>query len=270
MANTGKQNEGGDWLAWNRTAWDRQVDRGNRWTVPVDDEAVERARAGDWSIVLTPAKPVPRSWFPTSLEGVEILALASGGGQQATVLAAAGANVTLLDNSPRQIEQDRKLCERHGLEIRAEQGDMRDLSRFEQGQFDLCVHPSSNTFVPDPEPVWNEAARVLRPGSVLMSGFLQPAFWIFDEDKALKGELVVRHSIPYADEEALTPEELKKLRDEDEPLCFGHSFDSLLGGQCRAGFVIEDMFEDEMDERPLDRHLPSMMATKSRLRANQP
>ena len=79
-----------DIRAYNRAAWDREVERRNRWTIPVDSEAVERARHGDFSIVLTPVKPVPRDWFPT-LENARVLCLASGGGQQGPILAAAGA-----------------------------------------------------------------------------------------------------------------------------------------------------------------------------------
>ena len=88
-----------DILTYNRRAWDRQVERGNPWTVPVTAEEVARARTGDWRIVLTPTKPVPADWF-LPLDGLDVLCLASGGGQQGPILAAAGANVTVFDNSP--------------------------------------------------------------------------------------------------------------------------------------------------------------------------
>ena len=80
---------------------------------------------------MTPLKPVPREWFPPSIKGLEILCLASGGGQQGPVLAAAGAHVIVLDNSPRQLEQDKMVAEREGLEMRLIEGDMRDLSVFQ-------------------------------------------------------------------------------------------------------------------------------------------
>ncbi len=70
-------------------------------------ETIARARNGDFSILLTEQKPVPREWFPP-LPGLEALCLACGGGQQGPVLAAAGANVTVLDNSPRQLDQDHR------------------------------------------------------------------------------------------------------------------------------------------------------------------
>ena len=65
----------------NRQAWDKAVDRGSRWTVPVDRETVAAARRGLWEIVLTPSKAVPKWWFP-DLGGAQILCLASGGGQR--------------------------------------------------------------------------------------------------------------------------------------------------------------------------------------------
>ncbi|MEZ6104725.1 MAG: hypothetical protein R3B96_01080 [Pirellulaceae bacterium] len=58
------ETEGGDVAGYNRRAWDRQVDQGNRWTVPVDTQRIAAARRGDWSIVLTPERAVPRTWFP--------------------------------------------------------------------------------------------------------------------------------------------------------------------------------------------------------------
>jgi hypothetical protein len=48
-----------DILGYNRHDWDRQVERGNRWTVPGGPEEVARARKGDRSLVLTPTQPVP-------------------------------------------------------------------------------------------------------------------------------------------------------------------------------------------------------------------
>ena len=68
-------------LDYNRSAWDHQVQKKNRWTVPVTSEQINHARKGDWSLVLTPTKPVPGGWFP-DLENCKVLCLASGGGQQ--------------------------------------------------------------------------------------------------------------------------------------------------------------------------------------------
>ena len=50
-----------DVVAYNRQAWNTQVERGNPWTRPVDRETIVAARSGDWSILLTSQTPVPRN-----------------------------------------------------------------------------------------------------------------------------------------------------------------------------------------------------------------
>jgi len=188
-----------DIRAYNRTAWNREVERGNQWTVPVSEAAIAAARRGEWEILLTPSKPVPRAWFP-DLEGIDVLCLASGGGQQGPILAAAGAEVTVLDNSPKQLEQDRRVAERHALSITTFEGDMADLAMFPGQSFDLIVHPVSNCFVPAVRPVWAEAFRVLRREGVLLAGFNNPVIYLFDYDLADRtGILQVKYALPYSD-----------------------------------------------------------------------
>jgi len=251
-----------DPAAWNRQAWDAQVARGNRWTRPVDAAAVAAARRGDWSVVLTPTKPVPRDWFPP-LAGARVLCLAGSGGQQAPLLAAAGARVTVHDLSPAQLAQDRLVAERDGLELRLEEGDMRDLSRYADGAFDLVFHPCSNCFVPDLAPVWREAARVLRDGGVLLAGFVQPVWYLFDEKAMERGELVARHSLPYSDLVHLAEAERAALQAESEPFVFGHTLEQQLGGQLAAGLVLTALFEDGDATRTLDRRIATAMATRA-------
>jgi len=68
-----------DPVAYNRAAWDREVDQENEWTRPVEPDVIARARAGEWSVVLIGYQPVPRDWFPADLAGTAVLCLASGG-----------------------------------------------------------------------------------------------------------------------------------------------------------------------------------------------
>ena len=102
----------------NSNAWDKKVEEGSRYTQPVSREVIERSKSGEWEITVTTEKSVPREWFPKSLDGLKILCLASGGGQQAPVLAAAGADVTVTDISRKQLEQDKKVAERDGLTLK--------------------------------------------------------------------------------------------------------------------------------------------------------
>ena len=247
---------------YNRRAWDGMVERSNRWTVPVDHAAIEAARRGDWEIVLTPTRPVPRAWYPP-LAGEPVLCLAGAGGQQAPVLAAAGARVTVIDNSPRQLEQDQTVARREGLEITSVLGDMRDLSMLSDRSFALVFHPCSNAFVPDVRPVWNEAFRVLRPGGVLLAGFTNPVEYLFDAVAYERGELVVKHALPYSDVTDASPDERARLEAAGEPLSFGHTLEDQIGGQLEAGFVLTAMFEDRWDESALGRYMATFMATRA-------
>src|SRR5215203_1680709 len=224
-----------DIRSYNRDAWNREVEGGaSRWTQAVSPELIALAKTGQFSIVLTENKPVPFEWFPPIM-GADVLCLASGGGQQGPILAAAGAMVTVLDNSPKQLERDARAAAQHGLAITTVHGDMAHLEMFPDETFHLVVHPVSNCFVPDVRPVWREASRVLRHGGSLLAGFVNPAIYIFDLDLAERtGRLEVKHSLPYADGPKNT----------DEPLEFSHTLEEQIGGQIAAGLSIIGMYED--------------------------
>lgn len=247
----------------NKKAWDKLVENKDVWTQVVSKEEVAKARTGNWSIVLTPKIKVPRDWFPEDVKGLKVLCLASGGGQQGPILAAAGMDVTVLDYSPKQLAQDGLVAKRDNLDIKLVEGDMTDLGMFDKDTFDLIVHPWSNCFIENVNAVWNEAYRVLKKGGTLLSGFGNPLEYIFDYDKMNKGQLEVRHSIPYSDLKSLTDEERKTLiYDNFEPLTFGHSLEDQIGGQIRAGFVIGGFYED-VNGGLLDKYIKVGIATKA-------
>ena len=254
-----------DIRSYNREAWNREVEGGkNRWSHPVDSETIASARQGEFSILLTENIPVPKRWFPP-LNGADVLCLASGGGQQGPVLAAVGARVTVLDNSPAQLKQDQLVAERESLSLRMVEGDAADLSIFADESFDLVFNPCSTVFMPDVRLVWKECARVLRRGGILMTGSMNPIHYIFDLYKADEGILEVAHSIPYSDLASIPKADLDELIEKGLPVEFGHSLTDLLGGQCDAGFVITDMYEDYMLESPLHNFHPSYIATRAML-----
>ena len=253
-----------DLLAYNRDAWNRRVADGNQWTVPVSAGQIAEARKGNWQIVLTPTKPVPRDWFPP-LAGTRVLGLAAGGGQQGPILAAAGADVTVFDLSPAQLAQDELVAWREGLSIRTVQGDMADLSCFADGTFDLIVHPCSNCFVPDILPVWREAHRVLKPGGALLAGFTYPIAFVFDPDLEKAGVFQIKYPIPYSDL-ALTEQERQRYTNAGDPLTFGHSLGDQLGGQIAAGFTITGFYEDRRspEKSPISRLMDCFGATRAK------
>ncbi|MDB4809730.1 class I SAM-dependent methyltransferase [bacterium] len=253
-----------DIVGYNRAAWNSQVQKRNPWTIPVSTEEIQRARNDDWQIVLTPEKPVPREWFPDfRASPTEVLCLAGSGGQQAPILAAAGANVTVFDNSEAQLAQDRTVADREGLPIKLIQGDMADLAVLGNASFDLIVHPCSNSFVPSVLPVWKEAERVMKRGANLLSGIVNPVFYLFDDQLMEKGEFKLQHKIPYSDLTSLSSEQMQALLEENEPLCFGHTLTDQLGGQIEAGLVITGLFEDGWSEWPISKYISTFIATKA-------
>ncbi|MDX6188441.1 methyltransferase domain-containing protein [Flavobacterium sp. Fl-318] len=242
----------------NKLAWDNYVDKKDRWTIPVSDQELENVKNGNWSIVLTPKKAVPKNWFPT-LKGLKILGLASGGGQQGPILATLGADVTIFDNSEKQLLQDKTLSDKFDLDIKTVQGDMKDLSVFADNSFDLIFNPCSILFVEDVLPVWKECFRVLKPNGILMTGLMNPISLQLDE-KNLK--LIYKQ--PFSDLHSLPTEELEELKKNKEALLFGHSLTDQIGGQLEAGFTITAMFEDSWGgENKIDEFLPAFIATRA-------
>jgi len=245
----------------NSRIWDERARNDDIWSIPVTAEVIDLARKGDWSIVLTPTKAVPRNWFPENLQGKKILCLAGGGGQQGPILAAAGADVTVFDNSRMQLEKDESVARRDNLTIRTVQGNMQDLSVFEDESFDCIVHPWSNGYVDDILPVWKECARVLRRNGLLLSGFGNPIECIFNVRKLEQGIFSVEHKIPYADIEHLDDPEIRAVAESDGYL-WSHTLEEQIQGQIEAGFAIVGFYEDT-GGTALDKYINSSIATKA-------
>ena len=245
----------------NSKIWDTRSENNDIWSVPVTSEVVKLAREGSWSILLTPTKPVPADWFPESLENKKILCLAGGGGQQGPVLAAAGAEITVFDNSRKQLEKDEFVAERDGLNIRTVQGNMQDLSVFADESFDCIIHPWSNGYVDDIQPVWRECARVLKKNGLLLSGFGNPVEYIFHAGKLERGILEVENTLPYADVEHMDDPEVRAIVN-DGGYLWSHTLEEQIQGQIAAGFAIIGFYED-IGGTALDRYMSGSIATRA-------
>lgn len=248
----------------NRIAWNKQSASGeNPWCQPVDERTIAEARAGRWAVILTPATPVPDVWFG-GVRGKRVLCLASGGGQQVPVLAAAGARVTSFDISEEQLARDRFVAERDGLDVELVRGDMADLSCFESAYFDLIFHPVSNVFAKDVRVVWRECHRVLKSRGRLLAGFMNPDYFLFDHDDLEAGApLVVRYRLPFSESTDSSPKRLQDRLDKCEALEFSHSLSDQIGGQIAVGFVIAGLYEDRWTDEAtrLNPYMPTFIAT---------
>lgn len=250
-----------DFVKHNSIAWDNESKVSNEWTSPVAVDVINKAKRGDWNILLTPTKSVPKEWFG-DIKGKDILCLASGGGQQGPILAAAGGRVTVFDNSQEQLKSDELVAKRDELNIKTVQGDMRDLKCFDDETFDIIVHPVSNCFVDNVLKVWSESYRVLKKNGVLLAGVVNPVNYIFDYKKAEEGVFELKNKIPYSDLESFTEEEKQEFINKKEPFEFGHSLEDLIKGQLDAGFIITGFYEDNNGgKQPLDNYIDEYFAT---------
>ncbi|MBA7682281.1 hypothetical protein ES703_90630 [subsurface metagenome] len=122
-------------------------------------------------------------------------------------------------------------------------------------------------FIPDVRPVWAEAFRVLRHGGVLLSGFSNPVFYLFDYGLADRtGILQVKYALPYSDLTSLTEEEKQRRIDDGFPFEFSHTLEEQIGGQLNAGFMITGLYEDSYSQEGEDlltNYMPTFIATRA-------
>jgi len=232
----------------NAAVWDEWASTGCPWTIPCTSEDIQRAKAGDWGVYLTPIIPVPKEWFApylknNSLTGCKILGLASGGGQQMPIFAVLGAECTVLDYSESQLQKERDVRAREGYAIEIVRADMTERLPFDDASFDLIFHPVSNCYVENVRHVWDECARVLRPGGLLLAGFSNGIDFLFEDEHPLR----VANKLPF-NPLRLSEKERERVLENDGAYFFSHTLEEQIGGQLKAGFRLTDLREDR--DRP--------------------
>ena len=152
-----------DIAAFNQARWRALAEADALFTRPALDldAASARARVDPYGVL-------------GALEGKRVLCLAGGGGQQSAAFALLGARVTVVDLSEAQLERDTKAAAHYGLDVETVQADMRDLSALVAGAYDVVQHAYSINFVPDVRVVFQQVARVIRPGGIYQLQFANP------------------------------------------------------------------------------------------------
>jgi len=213
----------------NQRAWDERVRRHERHTrtiLPRD--------------LLDPLPILdPENWLAGNVRGKTVLCLASGGGLQSAMFAAAGAIVTVVDLSSAMLDQDREVAARHKLKVLALQASMDDLSMFPAGAFEIVLQPVSTCYVPDIGTVFREVARVTCEGAIYISQHKQPASLQADTLPNERGYVIAEP----ADRTGPLPPVLPCHHREADAIEYLHPWRAIIGGMCRAGFVIEDFVE---------------------------
>ncbi len=221
-----------DVARYNRDRWDRLVGANALFTRPYLDLDAASARQ-----CLDPEDRLG------DVSGKQVLCLAGGGGQESVAAALLGADVTVLDLSGAQLQRDREAAAHYGVVPRIEQGDMRDLSRFDSASFDLVLHPYALNFVPDARAVFQQVARVVRPGGGYRVMCANPfTSGLTAEDWTGQAYPL---SQPYLDGAATTYQDqpwvyhrAEETGDIQPPREYRHTLGTVVNGLVEAGFVI--------------------------------
>jgi SAM-dependent methyltransferase len=182
------------------------------------------------------------------VDGKDVLLLAGGGGQQSAAFGLLGAHVTVYDLSEKQLDADRLVAGHYGLEPALIQGDMRDLSRFEGGSFDLVWHAHSLGFVPDPRPIFRGVFRILRRRGLYRLSCPNPFTSHVDENSWTGEGYLIRDAYCEGCERDPGPWEI--WTDEKSPHLvqgpreFGHSLSTLVNVPLELGFTLRGIWED--------------------------
>lgn len=214
----------------NREAWDELA----RQQVPLARPAGEKEFAKPQFIIN------PFGWVDFEVRGRKVLCLAAGGGKHSALFAAAGAETTVVDISPAMLDLDRKIAAERGFRVNVVEASMDNLAALPEAHFDLVVQPVSTCYVPSILPVYREVARVTAPGGLYISQHKQPLNLQASLRLSTIGYPLLE---PYYRSGPLPPVPEGSALRESGTLEFLHRWDELLGGLCRAGFVIEDTFE---------------------------
>lgn len=215
----------------NRRAWDKMVEKGQRFTRPAKTEDL-----GD------PLSTVDAlGWLGGNVQGKRLLCLGAGGGRQSALYASAGADVTVVDISPRMLELDREVAAERGLPVRTVETSMDNLSMFDQQEFEIVIHPVSTCYVPKIGPVYEQVARVTTAGGIYISQHKQPTSLQLSNEPGDSGRYEVQEPY-YRQGEPLQSVEGSRLR-EAGTLEYLHRWEEIIGALCRNGFAIEDLVE---------------------------
>jgi ubiquinone/menaquinone biosynthesis C-methylase UbiE len=173
----------------------------------------------------------------------DVLCLACGGGQQSIAFALLKANVTVFDLSEAQLNRDREAAAHFNVHIKIIQGDMQNLSYFEDAAFDIVYHSYSLGFVPNARVVFQQVARVLRPGGLYHFMCANP-FFVGIQEKDWNGEgYTIKY--PYVDQAEIIYEDQEWVYNRSKsgaippPREFRHTLSALISGLVQQGFMIQ-------------------------------
>lgn len=168
------------------------------------------------------------------VRGQHALVLGCGGGQDVVALDRLGAIAVGIDYAPAQILHARKLATKHAsVNASFVEGQMEDLSRFDDGRFDLVLAINVLEYVARIDVALAEVARVLRPGGSFIVATPHPFAAVADDVTASGAS----YWSPYFDAPALP--------DAGSPLfrTYTRTMSEWIDQLSSAGFVLDRLVE---------------------------
>jgi ubiquinone/menaquinone biosynthesis C-methylase UbiE len=163
----------------------RAAEAKDDYTLPwldLDVEAYRAFREGQTSVLPPPYGGDPAlARMLANAQGLDVLCLAGGAGQQSAVYGLLGANVTVFDLTPSQLEGDQVAARHYGYPVKTIQGDMHDLSGITDASFDRIHQPISTLYCYDLERLYAGVARILKPGGFYYVDFAFPLLYMVDK-----------------------------------------------------------------------------------------
>jgi SAM-dependent methyltransferase len=194
------------------------------------------------------------------VDGKRVLELGCGGGSTAVALAKRGARVIAVDDAVEQIGHARRLAEREEVKVELHHTDLADLAFVRADTIDVALSIYSLGSYADPDRVFRQVHRVLKPDAPLVLSLPHPAFVAVDpssEPPVLRRRYFDRAPIAWPGGEGV-----------DHPRTVGELFTSL----SRANFRVDTILEPEpVVGSPRSRHwtpamgwVPSTLVLRAR------
>lgn len=191
------------------------------------------------------------------VQGLDILEVGCGGGQNAIVLAKQGAkSVTGIDQSKNQLEFARQLAESQGVQVTFLKRDMEDMSGIADSSIDLVVSSHAMNYASNIDRVFRECSRVLKPNGRIVICMNHPTWIVLGE--ALQEDDFTK-IVNYFDD---TKQKWDWNKYKGEKIATFESsewqLNQIINGLISAGFCIESLSEPrgyslkEMEKLPSD------------------
>jgi ubiquinone/menaquinone biosynthesis C-methylase UbiE len=170
------------------------------------------------------------------VKGKKVIELGCGGAENSIVLAKKGAICTGVDMSTEQLKYAKNLMIEHDVKIELIQGDIENLTMFDDETFDIAISIFALDWMQDLNAAFKEAHRILKPHGIFVFSTQHPIYNLLGaEDLDLK-ELKIAQS--YFEKEWIFKDS-KGI----ELRVHASKISDIINGVIRIGFSIENILE---------------------------